>query len=305
MNQNHNDWNVEGAFARNYTMFGLLVVVLFCLLWLADIYDIIFIFILTLSVFFYIETKLSNNISKIMNEPDFEFPFNASGVIFQSLICIFSAIIMILVYVDYFNLTISLMNPLSFVVNYTKSIALTMVVFNFYLALKIILVGFRIASIFQVKRGLFAIFHRFAIFLRSLLITRKWIDFFSNSMHTKLIPIIISKDFSICKMFLISKSIFFAELIWDFDVVRYTFYTSYRKLFAPIQCKEDTNCDICHKPSLNQIKLDCGHIFCQQCIDEALHDRPFCPICNEPPVKDPTFAFFDGAISLAAVFCCF
>lgn len=305
MNPSHNDWNVEGAFARNYTMFGLLIVVLFCILWLADIYDIVLIHLSNLIIFFCIETKLTTKISQMMNDPEFPFPFTNSSVIIQTIICISSAIFMTLVYYDYFDLTISSMSSLSFVVNYSKSIALTLIVFNFYLALKIVLVGFKIASVFQVKRGLFAIFHRFSIFLRSLLITAKWIDFFSNSEHTKLIPIIISKDFSICKMYLIAKAIFFAELIWDFDVVRYTFYTTYRSLFAQNQYQELSNCEICKKPCLNEIQLECGHAFCQQCIENALNNHPFCPVCKEPPLKDPKFAFFDGAVSLAAIFCCF
>ena len=67
MNPNHNDWNVEGAFARNYTMFGLLIVVLFCILWLADIFDIVLLLLANLTIFFYIETNLTNKISKMMN----------------------------------------------------------------------------------------------------------------------------------------------------------------------------------------------------------------------------------------------
>ena len=106
-------------------------------------------------------------------------------------------------------------------------------------------------------------------------------------------------------MYLIAKSIFFAELIWDFDIVRYTFYTTYRSLFAQNQYKELRDCEICHKPCLNEIQLDCGHTFCQQCIEKELNDKPFCPICNEPPLKDPKFAFSDGSVSLAAIFCCF
>lgn len=307
MNENQalKDWNVEGAFARSYSMFGLLVLVLFSLLWLANIYDIFLVLVVTLLVFEIIDTRFSRNIQKMLKDPEFSFPFTTFNVILQSMICIFFATIMTLVYFDFFNFTINSMESISVVVAYIKSFTLTMIFLNIYEALKIILAGLRIASTFRIKRGLFGILHRAVLFLRSAFVTYRWLALFSHDPNIKLIPIIISQEFNICKMYLIAKSIFFAELIWDFDIARYTFYNSYRKLSTPNPIARGKPCIICQVQDVPQAELNCGHNICLECLDKSMKISPFCPNCNEPVIKDAKIAFFDGSISLAAIFCAF
>ena len=303
--QNLNDWNVEGAFSRNYTMFGLLVVVLFCLIWLTDIYDAAILIFLLLVIFFFSEHFFTHKIGNILNDPEYDFPFTKTTTLLKCAFYTFLSTLSLLSFLGYFNLTIQSFSPISLVSSYIRSLLISLSIFFVLLALKSFLIGLRLVSPLDIKRGLFAMFHRISVFIRALLVTPIWLNFFSDSQNAKLIPIIKSQDFNICKMYLIAKAVFFAELIWDFDVVRYTFYLSYQKLFMKFingNCKE---CGICKKVSNYQIDLKCGHSFCPECIEAEFKVRPFCPVCDKSPIDEPKIAFYDGTVSLSSIFCCF
>ena len=63
-----------------------------------------------------------------------------------------------------------------------------------------------------------------------------------------------------------------------------------------IELLEDNTCTICQDTMTHPIQLDCGHVYCEECIFKWLIQQPHCPMCRKGVVKPKTFIGFDGVI---------
>jgi hypothetical protein len=60
---------------------------------------------------------------------------------------------------------------------------------------------------------------------------------------------------------------------------------------------EPPGCPICQDVCSSAIRLDCSHVFCEDCLAEWLEREPTCPMCRST-VKPPGLVFGDGSTSL-------
>lgn len=77
-------------------------------------------------------------------------------------------------------------------------------------------------------------------------------------------------------------------------------------LYGTYACRDEiseagNSCPICQEPVELGIRLDCSHIFCEECIAEWLERGPTCPMCRAT-VKAPGLkCFSDGSATLFPV----
>lgn len=305
--------NIEGAYARNYTMFGLLMVVIFCCLWLADIFTISLIVGSVVFVFFIIEFTLHNRLEKLFADDTFVFYTPVQLSVISLIGGFFSFICFKIIFQSYkfahFNI-----NELNLVSTYAKSLLLSLAISYLVLMAKAMILSMNLVGYINVKRGIFAFAHRIAVLLRSFLVTKYWLKYFSDSQDATFFAIVFSNDFSLSQIYLIVKFLFIAQLIWDFDGIRRAYLASFSTIYHIPDPDRIDECLICQSTNVNLnpnknhqqiVELRCCHQFCYSCISKALNEKPFCPICLSAPIDVPKFSYYDGFFSFSSIFCCF
>ena len=238
----------EGAFTRNYTMFGLLVVVIFCGIFLMEFWQITGFLLLTLIVFFAGEYSFHRDLGKSLEDqgsPSKVFLIEALAFIG---VAIFAGA------VSTGRVSQIPLDPtgLGLMTVYCRSLLVSTSIFSLFLAFKIIAVTTGLIRLLTVKRGCFAILHRVLVLLRSLWVTPYWVAYFSDSTTLSMWSVVFGSHsgFLLVRAYVVLKCVYCSQLIWDLDSVRRGFHAS-------------------------------------------------------AGTEIPKFAFFDGAVSFSAVFCCF
>lgn len=57
-------------------------------------------------------------------------------------------------------------------------------------------------------------------------------------------------------------------------------------------------CPICHDSLKGPLKLQCGHLYCKDCIGQWLDREKTCPMCRSAVVHDSLIPHDDGATTL-------
>ena len=291
----------DGAFTRNYTMFGLLVVVIFCGIFLLEFWEITSFFFVTLISFFVVEYSFHRQISSALESGEparFSVPACFGGVIWIVGVALF----VLFGRVPWFP---PVHSALCLVSTYCKSLLVSLVLFCLFLAFKLVAVSAGIVKLIQVKRGCFAILHRAIVLLRSFLVTPFWIAYFGDSESICLWEVVFGthEGFTMVRAYIVLKCIYYSQIIWDLDSVRREFLSCWSNIVSP--CGGEEPCGVCGRQSDDEVALQCGHKLCAECAKAAINRSPFCPMCAKPVMDTPKFAFFDGSVSFSSVFCCF
>ena len=290
--------NTEGSFARNYTMYGLLIVVILCIIWLWNILFIgLFIFII-LSLYFAAEFNFHKTMHSLLSSP--------KGVIFPRTIYIFwsflsfgLAAISFLIYSDSFFFLKVTGHPLSFTYIYQKSLLITISFTLSFLGLRLFLLGTNLLDLVRFECGLFGLIYRFLFVVRTFIVTNSWIQYFAEDEEITFMSVLQSQKLTLPGIYVAVKALFIAILIWDLETSRCRYKTVYKRSFMKTKGK----CDGCGNDNA-EIMLMCGHKFCCYCKRSKINKCPFCPVCHKevhPPVR---FAYTDGYSSVASIFCC-
>lgn len=303
-NQPIDTWSIEGSFTRNYTIFGLLIIVLFCGLFLLEIWVATLLFFVCFFIFFLQEYRLHSEIQKLLSDPTVEISFQSSiihGILMGCLSCFLFALYLGIIHIKMFDFS-----QVDLIHTYIRSLVVSLAYFTFFHSAKRLLIGFRQAKLIHIACGCFAILHRITIFLRFVSITPFWLNFFisEESIDFSIHNIINSSSFSLTKIFILSKLLYLSYIVWDLDCARRSYLLLYHK-FAP---KMDLNdkCILCNEQNSGKmIPLKCGHVICSDCASKTFNESPFCPKCGILLISKPPLSFYDGEISFSAVFCCF
>ena len=297
-------WSIEGSFTRNYTIFGLLIIVLFCGLFLLEIWVVTLVIFLTLIFLFTQEYLLHTKIETLLSNP--ELTVNFKSHIFHGFISIFCGSLFFAVHLGIIHIPMFDISQVDLLHTYMRSLVVTIAYFHSFHATKQLLIGFGQVKLMHIACGCFAIIHRVIILLRFVSVTPFWISYFINqeNLQTSLHFIIFSDGISITKIFIFFKVCYLSFIVWDLDCVRKSYFMLYHKL-APIPDEYD-NCFVCHiEIPGKMIPLKCGHTICAKCASEKFNTSPFCPVCGVLLIHKPSLSFYDGEISFSAVFCCF
>jgi len=291
-------WTTEGAFARNYTMFGMLSFVLFCGLWLIGVSSVALPFLGFLFYLFFLEYNLHKTIEKLLENPSYPVP--KKEMIVKSGISIMMAVYCGLYLSPKFS-KLFLDNGINLLSTMAKSLVLSLVYFLVFLSVKELVLGLSVISMLSIKKGSFGIAYRVLIIVRTVSVTNYWISYLNNS-KCSFTQVFMGKGNTSSTLYAMAKVFFIANLLWDLDIVSH-YYRSFVSSIMTLGSIAD-NCLICNKESNDICYLPCNHHFCNNCLNRALKNHPFCPECNECLGSNPKFSFFDGYISFASIFCC-
>jgi hypothetical protein len=297
---------IQTSFALDYAIFGLLVVVLLCGLFLLDIWRLVGFFLVTLVADFGIEFHLRTLIHDTLKSRPDEAPAcvirgNADRVI-SSIIIVGLLSWSVRVYMRPLS-SISLnWSDNDLVATYSKSLLVSLNLFSLFLAAKWFPLLFRWVSVFEVQRGVFAMGHRVVVVARSLIVTPFWVSLFAESNSKTILSVIFDdvSDITIAKVYIVAKCVYLAQMLWDFDAIRRQYLISPGRLLGA-----DVEAIDCPRGHRAGGRLRCGHLVCRECAARELPGCPFCPECGFPAMENPTFALFEGHVSLASMFCCF
>jgi len=296
---NTNESGTEGAFSRNYTMYGLLVVVFFCGLWILDMWAILFLLILLLFLYMgLIERYLFNTMTKFYQEYGNNIP--RLNFFLYSMLSLGLSYVSYMVFIGAFPIRSFNINGLDFFTTYAKSLLLTLIFGYLLLFWRLFIISTRISNLLIYKLGLYGMIYRFIIIIRSIYVTNYWIRYFSENQNASFFSVLQSSSTTIASLYLMMKSFFLIILIWDFSSIRNNFITQYRKFFSEYKTIQCEKCQ--HDVS---IPLPCGHSLCKSCMRKYIRSSPFCPVCNHNMNQAPLHAMSGGFSSYTSVFCCF
>lgn len=294
-------WRMDGAFSRNYSMFGLVSIVYFCGLFIVKFWRSGIYILFVLIVFFLMEFRLDKLIEEILE--DQKLTINRLSLFVQSIFILFFSI--------YFGSTVfnilpeSIYKPddLSFITTYTKASIFSLILFMVFLSFKQMCISLKIVRPFALKSGVFGVCYRIIVIIRTILVTKTWMLFFSQKKEISIIHEFLYGKFSRATFYLGMKGFFMMFLIWDLDntISEVSFFI--KKMYK--KGRLNYTCGLCKKKNVPLVYLSCQHCMCEQCAVNMLTSSPFCPICKAPIPVDPPFSCSYGYVSLSTIFCCF
>ena len=200
-----------------------------------------------------------------------------------------------------------IVNTLDFISTYLYTALISLAIFLLSTGLKCIFLGSKIVTFKYTRRGFFGVFQRIFIFIREILVTFRWICYFSNYWPIpSLVTIITGPKTPLCLFYIVSKAIFLLISLFDlyFSIKNYTINSAVA--FKPVR-PEDVHepCVICQGPPDEPIMLSCGHIFCYGCAYRWLSQNSTCPLCRAAIAEKKHIEYSDGSMPYATYLCTF
>ena len=294
-------WKSDDAFTRNNTMFGLVVIVYFCSIFMLRHLKITLYLIFIITFFFAQEFYFHKFLVQYTNEA--KTILKQKKLLFQSFFNFgFS---FYLGETTFQKLPEQLYKPgdTSFLSIYTKNCVYSLILFFVFLAIKQFCTALRIVSIYDIKRGVFGFWYRIIIILRTIYVSKYWLQFFTQKNDPNIIDEIINRKFDLAHFYLGGKALFMALLFWDLDNTRRAMSSYITKLYH--KDKMNFDCKYCKKQNMPTVFLKkCGHGMCETCAYNKLKAFPFCPECKISPHDGPSFSYPDGYVSFPSIFAC-
>ncbi|KAK8870855.1 negative regulation of interleukin-2 secretion [Tritrichomonas musculus] len=184
---------------------------------------------------------------------------------------------------------------------YTKSLFLSSSVFMLSGFLSVFLILTSLVDSNLIRRGFFAIFQRWFILSRCVVVTPLWREFMVEEKF-RMLSIYIYIGIKVALLLMVLQ-----------DTINkwHIFIVNKKKLFtpAPEEClNNDSSCPFCFCYPIEPIILPCHHISCYACMNQwakAKSRNLFCPLCREP-VECPTqIELSDGCLPSIMLFVTF
>lgn len=177
---------------------------------------------------------------------------------------------------------------------YLRCFLKSTLILNAAAALKCVLLGFGVADLRALRRGLFGVIERMFLIARTLLVSCDWTSYLHRAGK--------SRESSI---FWFIRFFFLVSLLEDLCVATHAFAMLSTPIYTRVTPPDNENCPICCCSYENPVALRCGHVFCQACIDRWLCNGRTCPTCTQPVVTAQEVEFKDGSFPVEALLTCF
>lgn len=291
--RNANVYKID-RFSENMILFGVSVGFFLILHYIIDkLLFCISIFLMGI-LFYIIEIKISKPINDVINTSIY---FESKPKLFfvWGILALFLFILFIIVY----NIFSIPGEP--FLDYYTKSLLLSSCVFMLSGFLSVFLILSSIVDTDLIRRGFFAIFQRWFILSRCVIVTPLWRDFMIEEQF-RLLSIYVYIAIKIALLLMVLQDIFSK---WHIFIV------NKKKLFTPApeeSLTKDLSCPFCLCYPIEPIILPCNHISCYACINQWAKARSrnlFCPVCRQS-IECPTqMEMNDGYFPIMMLFVTF
>lgn len=291
-------WSSSDVFSRTYTMFGILMVLIFITraMW-AHLRLIVL-----LAAFFGLYVKYEYALSDVMAQMAVSSSyFNRTPwrLVPGGLIMLSAAVFGVYVCPH-------LMPTTGFISYYLFSLFESLVIFMFSTAIKTLLLGTGLINFKVTRRGFFGVFQRLFLFLRNIAITPIWIKFFCGVTDV----MELWRDFGNHGLsviaYLLLKALIQLWLLWDLGFSLSDFMQNRSRMLRQVKSEEVTcDCVICQDKPYEPVAMPCGHTFCYSCAYRWLAANTTCPVCRQPVCETKKIEFADGAMPLASLFSAF
>lgn len=99
----------------------------------------------------------------------------------------------------------------------------------------------------------------------------------------------------------------FAYLVYKFTLVRVEFSRLFTMIASmsttslcgepvPLESLQEDTCPVCMETLNHPVRLECNHIFCEECISQWLETESTCPICRSAVEKGEEWIHSNGSI---------
>ena len=294
-------WRMDGAFSRNYSMFGLVIIVYFCGIFLLQHFKITFYFLFIIILFYTAEFKFHKFLVNYTSEPKTLLP--QKKLFIQSFLYFGFTLYLGKTIFNHLPAGIYTPDDISFISTYTKTFIFSLLFFQIFLSIKQFSVASKLISIYDIKRGIFGLWYRIVVIFREIIVSKYWLQYLTQDHNVHFIDEIFHRKFDLAHFYIAGKAAFMVLLIWDLDNTRRFTSTYIRRMYH--KGKINYVCSFCKKPNMPLVCLKCEHYMCEACANRMLKAYPFCPVCKQSPHEGPYFSYPDGYVSFTSVFCCF
>jgi hypothetical protein len=176
----------------------------------------------------------------------------------------------------------------SFVLGFARGIACNIV---FYLAtteVKLILILWGLVDARQSRRGFFAAVQRSFVLARSVAAVVQWMHYFRSSASVW--PMYI---------YLAIRLVYITRLTLNLATSWWHYSANGIESAHSVSADQVTDiCAVCRSSPEEPKQLECGHIFCQGCLERWLMGNPSCPTCRRATKEHITIELADGRTEL-------
>jgi hypothetical protein len=152
--------------------------------------------------------------------------------------------------------------------------------------LKLLSLILKFADANRSRRGLFAAIQRAIVLLRSISLLPRW---------ARYIDVPIAR----CS-YVVARAVYVIRLAWGLLGSWRNYSANGVETAKPVPRDAVTDvCPVCRSAPRDPVRLECGHIFCQDCIGRWLIERPCCPVCRRPTRRHIRIELADGRTELA------
>jgi hypothetical protein len=170
------------------------------------------------------------------------------------------------------------------------------VVFNivYYMAtteLKLMWILWGFVDARQCRRGFFAAVHRGFVLLRSVVAVVQWVRHFRLS--ASIAPMYI---------YLAIRLVYIGRLTFGLAASWWNYSANGVECARSVTPDQVTDiCAVCRSTPEEPRQLECGHIFCQGCLERWLMGNPSCPMCRRATREHVTIELADGRTELPLI----
>ena len=292
-------WSSSAVFSRTYTMFGLLMVLIFIARAMFKYWQLNLLIALYLPLFVHIEGRLSHVMSQMA----------VSSSYFNRTPCDLLPWGFLLLLAGLAGVALcgtQLMPDVSVVSCYLFSLFKSVVIFMFSSAIKALLIGSGFVNFKTTRRGFFGVFQRVFIFARNIAITPIWTQYFAGVTDLMELWASFGEMGMSGIVYLLFKALIQLWLLWDFGFALSNYNENRSRMLRQAKPEEVKNqCVICQDEPYEPVAMPCGHVFCYSCAYRWLVQNNSCPLCRLPVSETKRIEFADGFMPLAAVFSAF
>jgi hypothetical protein len=203
-------------FSRDYQMFGLLVIVLLCSIFLLSVWKLALFLSIASVLLLNLESSFTAKIKSFLAHPDVSL--DRSSFLLSSVPAAALAFASVWAYPRHFSWMELDGSQISLVATYSKSLIVSLALLSMFSFVKHVWVGVRMKSSIEV--GVLALGNRAVVLIRTVLVTRFWVCHFANSAEATVFSPFAYSAPIVTKCYAIAKILYFARLIWEFDALR-------------------------------------------------------------------------------------
>jgi hypothetical protein len=140
----------------------------------------------------------------------------------------------------------------------------------------------------QCRRGFFAAVQRGFVLARSIIAVLQWVHYFR-----------LRSSIWLMYIYLVIRLVYIARLTLDLTATWWNYSANGVESARRIPHDQVTDiCAVCRSAPDEPRQLECGHIFCQGCLERWLMGNPSCPICRRKTKEHVTIELADGRTEL-------